>query len=92
MFGGADRAYEGEQGAGRAGEGVAWCFGEQVQPVRVSRGWEDRGSSGELGEQVQPVWVSRGWEDKGCPWCLGEQVQLERVSRGLGGQRVPQEL
>ena len=44
MFGGADRAFVGEQGAGRAGEGVAWCFGEQVQPVRVSRGWEDRGS------------------------------------------------
>ena len=66
-------------------------MGEQVQPVRVSRGWEDRGSPGELGKPVQ-LMGEQALEDLVCPWFLGEQVELVRVSRGLGGQGVPQEL
>ena len=42
MFGGAGIGYGGEQGLG--GQGVPGALGEQVQLVRVSRGWEGRGS------------------------------------------------
>ena len=66
-------------------------MGEQVQLVRVSRGWEDRESPGELGEQVQ-LMGEQALEDLVCPWCLGEQLQVMSVSRRLGGQGVPQEL
>ena len=59
--------------------------------MRVSRGWENRESPGELGEQVQ-LMGEQALEDLVCPWFWGEQVELVRVSRGLGGQGVPQEL
>ena len=36
-------------------------LGEQVQSVRVSRGWEDRWSPWCFGEQVQVMRVSRGY-------------------------------
>ena len=59
MFGGAGRAFVGEQGAGRARRAPG-ALGEQVQSVRVSRGWEDRWSPWCFGEQVQVMRVSRG--------------------------------
>ena len=58
-------------------------MGEQVQLVRVSRAWEDRGSPEDLGGGgLQLLGVSRGWESRESPGALGEQVQVMRVSRG----------
>ena len=64
-------------------------MGEQVQLVRVNRGWEDRGCPWCLGDQVLLVGVSRGWEDRECPWCFGGAGTACEGEQGLGKQGEP---
>ena len=62
-------------------------MGEQVQPVRVSRDWEERAYPSCLGERVQPVRASRGWEDRGSPWCFGGAGTGYEGEQGAGRTR-----
>ena len=65
-------------------------MGEQVQLVRMSRGWEESGSPWCFGGECT---ASEGEQDlggqRGAPGVLGEQVQLVSVSQGWENWKCP---
>ena len=89
-FGEACTACEGEQELGGQG-GAPGALGEQVQPVRVSRGLGGHGVPLEIFGSSNSLWVSRKLQGQEVPLLLW----VNRYNLGeqeLGGQGVPLEI